>query len=165
MPIYSLYLSTLINTPVSNIVVPIDRTVLWNVAWNIDWDNLFRKEQDNYKYCRVRFHLVSNRWNTIGNNNDWNDFQGYLGCNLPSAYGATTTNGTMLGLVYPRDVFATSSSTQHCIVISTMEEVGVDINMPRGNSMLRLYFMKSAEVAFMAGTPEYEIQLTFELYN
>lgn len=164
MPIYTLYLSTQVTSPTSSIIVPVDKSNLANVSWNIDWDNLFRKEQYKYKHCRVRFSLVTDRWTSIAGNTDWDDYQGYLACSLPSSYNATTTNGTLLGIIYPSDVRTLTSSTDHGFVINNMEELGVDISMPTGNSRLNLMFLTSAS-QFISITPEYQIMLSFELYD
>lgn len=164
MPIYSLYLSTQVTAPVSNIIVPVNKTNLANVSWNIDWDNLFRKEQYNYKHCRVRYSLTTNKWTAIGSNDDWDNYQGYLACSLPSMYNATTTSGTFLGIIYPTDVYTVTVSNDHTIVSSTMGEVGIDISMPMNNSVLNIQFLTDTG-AFIGITPEYQIILSFELYN
>jgi len=165
MPIYTLYLSTLVTSPTSNIIVPVSKSNLANVCWNIDWDNLFRKEQYKYKHCRVRYSLVTNKWTAAGGNNDWDSYQGYLACNLPSTYNATTTNGTFLGIIYPQDVLTITTSTDHGFISSTLgDETGVDINMPTGSSAFELRFLTPAG-QFNSITPEYQIMLSFELYQ
>lgn len=164
MPVYTLYLSTQITTPVSNVVVPVNKTNLANVIWNIDWDNLFRKEQYKYKHCRVRYSLVSNKWTAIGGNNDWDTYQGYLACNLPSMYNATTTNGTLLGMITPSDVYTVTSSTDHGFISSTLSDVGVDVIAPTGNSTFELKFLNTTN-GYNTITPEYQIILAFELYD
>ncbi len=60
MPVYSLYLSTQISSPVSNNVVVLNKSNLANVSWRVDWDSLFKGEQKNYKFCRLRYFLISN---------------------------------------------------------------------------------------------------------
>lgn len=164
MPIYTLYLSTQVTSPVSSIIVPVNKSNLANVSWNIDWDNLFRKEQYNYKHCRVRFSLVTDRWTSGAGNTDWDDYQGYLACSLPSSYNAVTTNGTLLGLIYPTDIYTLTASTEHGYVINNMEELGVDVSMPNGNSILSIMFLNHNS-RFISITPEYQIMLSFELYD
>lgn len=167
MPVYTLYLSTQITSPATNIIVPVNKTNLANVSWNIDWDNLFRKENYLYTNCRVRFQLVTNKWSASAGNTDWDDYQGYLGCSLPSSYNATTTNNTILGMIFPTDVYTITASTSHAYVISSLSDVGVDINMPKYNSIFNLQFRNTNTQSFISSTimPEYQILLTFELYN
>jgi hypothetical protein len=166
MPIYSLYLSTQItSSTVSafNPIIPINKTNLNNVTWNIDWSNLFKGDEKNYKFCRVRFNLITNSFASAGAN--WNNLTGYLSCNLGSSFGSTG-QGTILGLVSPQDCPTTGSAT-HVIIVNTMSECGVDINTPTNvNQIFTLsFFNDDAQTLNTSFGYDYEIFLSFDLYN
>jgi len=166
MPVYSLYLSTAVtssNTSPFNPIIPVMDASLNNVSWNIDWSNLFKGDDKNYKYCRVRFHLTSETFASAAN--QWNNLSGYLTSNFSSRFTSTGI-GTILGLVYPQDSLTTGSAT-HIVLVSTMAETGVDINMPSNvNNILTLTFMNDDTMTRMSlYSYEYQILLSFELYN
>jgi len=166
MPIFNLYLSTQVTSSTTsgyNPVIPINKTSLNNVTWNIDWSNLFKGEEKNYKYCRVRFNMVSNSFTSVAN--AWNNLSGYLTCNLSSQYGLTGT-GAILGLTYPIDC-PTTGSTTHVILVNTLSECGVDVIIPGpNNSNFTLTYMNDdAQTINATFSFDYEILLTFELYN
>lgn len=146
-----------------NPIIPINKTQLYNVSWNIDWSNLFKGQEKNYKFCRVRFHLLSQ--STASTTNAWDNHLGYLTCNLPSSYYLTGQN-TILGQVYMIDNPTTGTSF-HCIQVNTLPECGVDINIPSNNSnILTLSIMNDdAQTLNTIYNYEYQIQLSFELYN
>ena len=166
MPVYSLYLSTAVtstSTSAFNPMIPIIDASLNNVSWNIDWSNLFKGDDKNYKFCRVRFNLTSESFASAAS--QWNNLSGYLTSNFSSRFGSTG-QGTILGLVYPQDALTTGSAT-HIVFVSTMAETGVDINMPSNvNNILTLTFMNDNTVTPMSlYNYEYQILLSFELYN
>ena len=78
-------------------------------------------------------------------------------------YNAETTMGTVLGLVYPTDC-PTTGTNIHCMLSSTMSETGVDINIPSGVQQINLMFCNDDSQTLMT-MPDYQIMLTFELYN
>lgn len=162
MPIYTLYLSTLNTTPTRNQIVPVDKSNLGRVSWNIDWNSFFNSSAEKYANCRVRFLLNSSSW--TGVSTDWNTYNGYLGATFQSKYNAPTTLSTILGMVYPMDAPTTGTST-HIFSVSTLSEQGVDIVMPTGVQTLTLTFVNDDAQTIMASIPEYAILLQFELYN
>lgn len=162
MPIYTLYLSTLNTTPTGNQIVPVDKSNLGRVSWNIDWNSFLNGGASKYANCRVRFQLNSLLWAGVGT--DWNTFNGYLGATFQSKYNAPTTLSTILGMVYPMDA-PTTGTTNHIFSVSTLSEQGVDIVIPTGVQTLTLTFVNDDAQTIMASIPEYAILLQFELYN
>lgn len=165
MPIFTLYLSTLITsstTSNTNNVIPINKTNLANVTWNIDWKNIFKGNEDKYKFCRVRYYLMSQSFAAAGGN--YNSFTGFLACNLASTYHSSPV-GTILNLLSCQDCPTTGTST-HCIINNYLSDCGVDINIPSiYNQTLTLSFYNDDAFNFISNMPEYQILLTFELYN
>jgi len=165
MPIYSLYLSTLVTTPVSNYVIPQNKTNLSNVSWLVDWDNLFRKNNYDYKYCRVRFNLITEAFTASSPATlDWAAYSGYVATNLASSYNANTTNGTILGVIFPTDCPVTGTGT-HCILANTCGEIGADIVVPTGTQQFNIMMIQDNSFSFQESFKEYSIMLLFELYN
>lgn len=165
MRTFNLYLSTMLTSPTSNYVIPVNKSNLSSVTWNVDFENLFRGWNKKYKRCTLRFFLNTTSWAAVAT--DWETFNGYLTCNLPSVAGSSTVNGTMLGLVYPADCPTTGTAT-HCMSVSTLgNQQGVDIMMPQGVQNVTLQFYRDADVAagttFMANMVDYQIQILFEL--
>lgn len=166
MPVYTLYLTTLItSSTVSayNPIIPVNKTNLYNVTWNIDWSNLFKGDEKNYKFCRCRVYLTSESFAAGGST--WNNLSGYLSCNLPSMFGSTG-QGTILALVNPQDCPTTGTST-HVVIVNTLGEIGVDINIPTNvNQNFTISFFNDDAQTFMTTyTSEYQILLSFDLYN
>jgi hypothetical protein len=102
--VYHLWLTTRIlqvNANKGNPVVPvtpitIDSANVNNVTWAVNWDDLFKRENKNYKRCTLRFQL-----NSVGftrTDTDWGDYNGVLTCNLGSNSVGITTFGTPLGM-------------------------------------------------------------------
>ena len=165
MPIYTLWLSTQITAPTSNYVVPLDKTNLANVSWRVDFDSLFRKENYNYKYCRVRYYLIGETFTaSTPAASDWTNYCGYLSVSLPSSFNAVTTNNTILGLIYPEDC-PISGTGVHCLVSTTMSEAGVDINVPTSTQILNVGLMNWITNQLNTTMQNYQILLAFELYN
>lgn len=170
MPVYTLYLTTKITDTKNGQIVPIlpptlSTSNLSNVSWSIDWDNLFRRNQYDYKYCRVRFDLVSESFAaSTPATNDWTNYGGYISLSLASSYNAITTNGTIIGQIWPMDCPITGSSI-HCINISSMSENGVDVNIPSGTGILNIQMIKGDGFVPMTTFQQYNILLSFELYN
>jgi hypothetical protein len=166
MPIYTVYLSTQVSassTSAFNPIIPINDLSNNNVSWNIDWSNVFKGDEKNYKFCRVRYHLISETFPSAVS--AWNNMSGYLSCNLASRFGSTGI-GTILGLIYPQDCFTTGTAT-HIVIVNTMAETGVDINIPSvTNNIFTLQFMNDDSLTRMSTfNSEYQILLSFELYN
>ena len=170
MPVYSLYLSTQISSPVSNNVVVLDKSNLANVSWRVDWESLFKGEQKNYKFCRLRYFLMSNTFAaSTPAANDWLNYSGYITVSLPSMYNANTTLGTIVGINYPIDCPITGTST-HCLFSSTLQEVGIDVNVSglTGVQQLNvglLSWSTASSPQYISVGQEYQILLTFDLYN
>lgn len=165
MPVYSLFLSTISSPdPVGNQGVPIDRSNLANVSWNVNWDELFRYENQKYSKCRVKYHLLMRAWTAVAT--DWNTYMGYLSCNLSSAQGGFGQYGTLLGPVYPMDN-PTTATTSHVMMVNTSSDVGVDVNVPTGFQNFTLSF-NSADLSRglkISNLNDYQIILFFELYD
>ena len=170
MPVYSLYLSTQISSPVSNNVVVLNKSNLANVSWRVDWESLFKGEQKNYKFCRLRYFLISDTFAaSTPASNDWINYGGYITVSLPSMYNANTTLGTIVGLNSPIDC-PISGTSLHCLFSSTLAECGVDVNVSglTGVQQLNvglLSWSTAASPQYLATGQEYQILLTFDLYN
>ena len=164
--VYHLYLSTQLSSPASNYIVPItfvdNTSIKSNLTWIVDWDNLFRGNQKNYKRCSVQWALQSNSWTLAATN--WETFTGILSSNLASQYGSTTNNGTLLGYVCPSA--SPVSATKVLYNMDTFPNAnGVDINAPtNGVSPLTLMFMNQDTLTTMnTMTYHYQIILQFTL--
>ena len=161
MRAYNLYLSTQVQSPARNYLVPIDATNKNRVSWMIDWDNLFRKEQYKYKRFELYWKLTSESWTTGAS--DWENYTGILTCNLPSSYGSVTNAGTILGIVNPSA--SPSVASKSCYNIDTfMSSNGIDINCPAGVFPLTLTFYNDDSMTIMSAmTSQYQIHLQIEL--
>ena len=165
MPCYTLWLSTLITSPSSNYVVAINSSNLANASWRVDFDNLFGEKASEYKFCRLRFNLAGETFAaSVPASNDWTNYNGYLSVSLPSSYQACTTNGTILGIISPTDS-PISGTSVHCMLSSTLSEVGVDINVPTGVQQVNIQMMSWSNNQFFTTMQNYAILLSFELYN
>lgn len=163
---YTLYLTTY---PIAeNVEVsPIDASNFADVKWNINWDALFRNQQDKYNRCRLRIRYISQFRST---STAWNPHLGYLTCNLPSNNCGGTME-TLLGLLYFQFLtrYGTSSrnptETQQ-YDFSTMNEPGVDIIIPRGQTMLNIKMYSNESFTTLTNMGQnYQMILHFELYN
>jgi len=168
MPVFTLYLSTQITAPASNLIVPIDKTNLANVLYRVDFTNLFGNYLDEYKYCRVRYHLVGESFTASSPAGlDWTNYSGTLSLSLPSTFNGTTwTNGALLGIIYPVDC-PISGTGIHCMLGSTLSECGVDINPQNLKAVTDLRITLSNWVTSqpLATMQNYMLLLSFELYN
>lgn len=158
---YQLYLSTLITSPTSNNIVPINVSNKSNATWQVDFKSLFGNDYDKYSRCSVRCQLHSAAWAAA--NGDENLFDGYLSLNLPSTYCASTSSGTQIALLNPS--LATYSTTpQSFYNISTLGNVqGTDVNMPSQNQFVNIQFLSNDSFGFIQNTTDYQILLQFEL--
>lgn len=165
MPCFTVWLSTQITSPTSNYVVPIDKSNLANCSWRIDWQNLFKGNEKEYKFCRVRYMLIGETFTaSTPASNDWTNYTGYLAISLPTSFQSETTNGSILGLTYPQDCPITGTGT-HCILSSTMGEAGVDINVPTGVSQVNVQMISWTNNQLISTMQNYSLLLNFELYN
>jgi hypothetical protein len=170
MPVYTLYLSTLISSPTSNNIVVLNKNNLSNVSWRVDWDSLFHGEQNKYKFCRVRFFLMGEAFTaSTPATNDWNNYSGYLTVSLPSMFNASTTLGTILGLIHPIDNPITGTGN-HCMFINNLSECGVDINISGLSGVQQLNvgllsWSTAASPQYITTMQEYQLLLTFDVYN
>jgi len=168
MPIYSLYLNTADTNTISNT----DNTI---ISWLVDFDSLFRKENYNYKKCKLRFKMVT-RVPVIAAPN-LPKFQGsisYLACSLSSNYNATNLlRPTILNTFVLRDTYITTTRQTNHENVNTAENVGTSINMPFNT---QLFTISNGDVANFSnitnyGTTgytlsfNYVIHLQFELYD
>ena len=165
MPVFSLYLSTQITSPTANSIVPLSKTNLSNCSWRVDYDNLFKGAQHEYKHCRVRFNLVSAAFTaSTPATTDWTNYSGYIAITTPTMYNAETTVGTILGLIYPSDC-PISGTNIHCINVSTMSDIGVDISIPSGIQQLNVQMINDDSMTLIGTFQEYSLLLTYDLYN
>ena len=161
---FNLYLSTAITNSTTssfNMVTPIDKTNLANVTWRIDWDNLFRGMNYKYRRCVVRVGIQSASW--VAGADDWNAYSGYMAVNMPSAFGSTTNNGTMLMFLHAQDA-PTTGTTTHCIFTSTMDNAcGVDVIMPTGVQQVTFSMYNDDAMTLFTSFPEYQLRMCIEL--
>ena len=169
--VYHLWLTTRIvgsNGNAGNPVIPVSPAIISsanvnNVSWQVNWDDLFKRENKNYKRCTVRFQL-----NSVGftrTDTDWGTYNGVLTCNLQSSSVGTTTFGTPLGLIYPIDnPCAPAGNDTRAFFLNTLDKVqGVDVLVPSGNSYFTLSWYNSNNVSLMTPLYDYQILLQFEL--
>jgi len=166
MPEYTLYLTT-DSIPQNLQVSPFNKVDLANVSWNINWDALFNNEQSKYKHCRLRFEYISETQDGVS---QWDNYLGYLTCNLGTSHMATTGEGTILGLLYltykRRFIGARVAVDCHLFELNTMNTAGIDIIIPRGNSIFNVKMMNDDSFTTLVGVNEnYQILMQFELYN
>lgn len=165
MPVYTLYLSTLVTAPLSNAVVPLSKTTLGNCSWRVDFQNLFKGNEYKYEHCRVRYALSTNTFAaSVPAVNDWLNYCGYVAITLPTMYNAETTVGAVLGIINPSDSPITGTSF-HCVQSTTLGECGVDIIVPTGVQQLNVLMVNDDQMSIMSTFQEYQILLTFELYD
>lgn len=164
---YTLYLTT--NSIPENLYVsPINNANLANVSWNVNWDGLFNNTQNQYKFCRLRYHFVSQ---FKPDATIWDNYLGYLSCNLASDFNATTTNGTILGLLYYQFRIRYNTLTGavlNCAEfdLNTFDTLGININIPTGVSIFNIQMLNDDSFnPFIQQTQNYQILLQFELYN
>jgi hypothetical protein len=167
MPIYSLYL----NSADANATANADGTI---VSWLIDFDSLFRKENYNYKKCKLRFKMIS-RVPTLAAPN-LPKFQGsmsYLACSLSNNYNGTNLlRPTILNTFVLRDSYITTARQTNHENVNTAENVGININMPFNT---QLFTISTGDLANFSSTSNfgttgyslsfnYVILLQFDLY-
>jgi len=158
---YQLYLSTLITSPVSNLIVPVNITNKGNATWQVDFKSLFGNDYGKYSRCSIRAQMHSASW--VAANTDENTYDGYVSLNLPSTYTASTSSGTPIVLLNPS--LATYATTpQSFYNVSTLGNVqGTDINMPSENQFVTIQFIGNDSFGIMPTVPDYQILLQFEL--
>jgi hypothetical protein len=166
MPVYSV----LLNTAITSAYYKAQYTNLNQVSWNINFDDLFKGDNEKYKNCRVRYNLISTVW--IAGTDEWGAYAGYLTCNLPSSKQLTQSySGTALGLIYPTRVGGLNNGGDYTISnafnISTLQEGGIDISVPQGLQQLQISLVQDNPTGALMtwGTyPHWMILLSFELY-
>lgn len=167
MPVYSL----LLNTAITSAYYQAQYTAKNQVSWNINFDDLFKGDNEKYKNCRVRFNFISTAWTTGAG--EWDAYTGYLTCSLPSAYQLNRGySGTALGLIYPTRVGSLDNSptTTNAFSITTLDQGtqgGVDITVPQGYQQLQICLVQDNPTGSLMtwGTfPDWQLLLLFELY-
>lgn len=163
MPVFSLYLAS--NNATQN-------TTTTNCSWQINWDNLFRTLPPEYQKCRVKYHFVSQTYETtIGTSSE--SRTGYLQSNFVSQSQISSNGvaGVILGLVSPQSIVQYSSTTAGTLNYqlikfdcSTLLTKGIEITRPSGVSDFNLKIM-----TYATNTPsssgydqEYSILLEFD---
>jgi len=135
--------------------------------WEVDYDNLFKGRQKLFKYCRVRFNLMG----AAATYASWVSQTGYLCANFASNYNAPTTNlPTILGLVYPKTNPNTAAGgNPQCYIVSTLEEIGVDINIEQlyGRQLLNLQLINDDSFSIIKNVTlnDWTVMLHFTFYN
>jgi len=163
--VYTLYLSTFASAtdiPANSLVIPVSRSNLANVSWLIDFNGLFKGDQHKFRRCTIRHKLTSEGW--TGADGNWESYTGILCCTLPSSYTASTTNGTVLGLLYPTTL--PTGGTRHCYVSDTFgDQNGVEINMPSGSTQVAFQIYNDNAPTFISNpnAPNWQILIHFEL--
>lgn len=158
---YQLYLSTLITSPASNNIVPINVTNKANVTWQVDFKSLFGNDYGNYSRCSVRCHLVSTPWSSTSTDSQSND--GYISLNLPSTFCASTSKGTPIALLYSSPATNTTAGTFSYYNVNTLgNNQGTDINMPSQNQFLNIQLLGNDSFSAVSSY-DYSILLQFEL--
>jgi hypothetical protein len=162
MRTYQLYLSTLITSPVTNNIVPINVTNKANVTWQVDFKSLFGNDYGKYSRCSVRCHLVSTPWVSTATDSETND--GYISLNLPSTFCASTSKGTPIALLYSsvatNQVLNTPYSYYNVNTLGNNQ--GTDINMPSQNQLFNIQIL-SNDSFIAVSSYDYNILLQFEL--
>jgi len=138
---------------------------LANVIWEIDYDTLFRGRQQLFKHCRVRFNLMG-----AGGTYTYDAQSGYLCANFPTDFNAQTTYlPCILGLLNARtNPNSAAGSAASVYIVSTLEEVGVDINLSQlvGRQRLNLRMTNDDGYSLIGNiTNDWEIFIEFTLYN
>lgn len=166
MPIYTLYLSTQISAVagVYNNLVPINKSNLANVSWFINWNDLFKDVNQNGKYnqCRLRYQLIS----LSSANLTLTNATGYLTLSGVSTNNqSSAVSSTILGMVVP--TLAPAGGTNFYYNIGSLEQQGININIPNGNSEISVRFYNDDAMSLMvpSNLTEYTLLLQFELYN
>jgi hypothetical protein len=167
MRTYQLYLSTLITTPVTNNIVPIDVSNKANVTWQVDFKSLFGNDYGKYSRCSVRCHLVSTPWVSTATDSQTND--GYISLNLPSTFSASTSKGTPIALLYSSVATNIVAGTPNLPSLNSYYNVntlgnnqGTDINMPSQNQLFNIQLLGNDSFAAVSSY-DYNILLQFEL--
>jgi hypothetical protein len=161
MRTYQLYLSTLITSPATNNIVPIDVSNKANVTWQVDFKSLFGNDYGKYSRCSVRCHLVSTPWTTTSTDSQSND--GYISLNLPSTFCASTSKGTPIALLYSSPATNITAGTFSYYNVNTLgNNQGTDINIPSQNQLFNIQLLGNDSFAAVSSY-DYNILLQFEL--
>lgn len=164
---YTLYLTSS-SIPENLYVSPVNNTNIANVSWNVNWDALFNNQQHLYKFCKVRYHFVTK---AKLDTSLWDTYLGYLSCNLASNFNASSSSGTVLGLLnYNFRVgynTISGAETEYSIFdVNTFNTAGINVNIPSGVSVLNIQMMNDDSYSFFNLHQEhYQILFQFELYN
>jgi len=138
---------------------------LANIIWEVDYDTLFRGRQQLFKHCRVRFNLMG-----AGGTYIYDAQTGYLCANFATNYNAQTTYlPCILGLLHARTNPNTATGSAVSVyTVSTLQEVGVDINLAQlqGRQNLNLRWTNDDGYSLIGNiTADWQIMLEFTLYN
>ena len=158
---FQLYLSSQITSPTTNNIVPVNKTNLANVTWQVDFKSLFGNYYNKFNRCSVRAQLLTESWSAA--NTDENTRTGYLAINLPSTGNASTTRGTPILCISPSNAIAATGVLGAYIVSSLGNVQGVDITIPAENQFLNVMFVNDDAMTLMTSVPEYQILFQFEL--
>jgi hypothetical protein len=168
--IYTLYLNS--NTGFRGLI---SNSNYADVAWSVDWDSLFNRENYIYKDCIVRFRMVSEKNDGLQDNNQTlgvlvaNFGQNFTGKNVPYVVLAPIDLKPVASFAAP-----TYTNVGNMIDIETMSHAqGQQINMPIGLTTLNLQMWKNgyganadADNTLIANssTVQYYIIFQFELF-
>lgn len=162
MPVFSLYLAS--NNATQN-------TTSTNCSWQINWDNLFRTLPSEYQKCRVKYHFVSQTYETTTGIST-ESRTGYLQSNFVSQSQISSNGvaGVILGLLTPEPIVQYSSvvdTTNYRLLkfdVSTLLTKGIEITRPSGVSDFNLKIMtySSSSPTSSAYDQDYCILLEFD---
>lgn len=161
MRTHNLYLSTQVTSPANNLIVPVNKSNLGNVTWQVNFRELFGNDYGKYKRTVVRAQVLSETW--AATNLDVTNRSGYLAVNLPSSSNSTTTLGTNLMLLYPSFSVTLDNPLAYYNVSSLADVNGVDIVRPMENQFINVMFVHNDAMTLMTTVPEYQLLLQFEL--
>lgn len=152
---HTLYLSTLTTT---GQYVPVNKTNLANVSWNVNWRDVFSPD-DEGKPMRVKCSVASR--NVATANASWDSVIGTLRVSLPDVK-SNSTNGLIVSLL--RIINNPSSNSGHVIDVNTLSENGVESYVPFGQQIFSVG-MYNLQEQLNANTAigEYNIIFIFEI--
>lgn len=153
---HSVYLSTLTTT---GQYVPLDKTNLANVSFNVNWRDVFSRDVEG-KAMRVKCKVISR--NVVAASAGWNTSIGTIRCNLPDK-NSNSTNGLILSLLEWTDN-PTTGSGNHIIYSSTLDTNGVESFVPFGVQQFKIQFLDMTETQLAnSNMADWNILMVFEI--
>lgn len=141
-----------------------------NCSWLVNWEDLFRIVPKEYQKCRVKYHFVSQTYESSSGISATSR-TGYLQANFVSqSQGGVGTGGVILGLISPQAIiqYSTANGVLDYQLIkydcSTLATKGVEITRPVGTGQFNLQLMtySSSTPSSSGYDQEYSILLEFD---